>query len=121
MSYDDFNDFCRGFPASTYSLQWGGSHVWKVGAKVFAVGGWQKSGQIGFTFKASDNNYEILKDEPGYRPAPYLASRGLKWIQQCEVFESSEEQLKYYLAESHRIVSLGLSKKMQRGLGLNQD
>ena len=41
MSYDDFNDFCRGLPASNYSLQWGGSHVWKVGAKVFAVGGWQ--------------------------------------------------------------------------------
>ncbi|EKF9274068.1 MmcQ/YjbR family DNA-binding protein, partial [Vibrio mimicus] len=30
MNHDEFNQFCRSFPATTYVVQWGGSHVWKV-------------------------------------------------------------------------------------------
>ena len=72
--------FCGGVPATTYVMQWGGSHVWKVGGKVFAIGGWD-SGTAAITFKVSDAAYEMLRDQPGLRPAPYLASRGMKWIQ----------------------------------------
>ena len=49
-----------------------------------------------------------------------MAFRGMKWIQQYDVAGCKNEQLKYYLEESHRIVSLGLTKKMQKELGLNQ-
>ena len=80
MNYKEFNKFCRSLPATTYVIQWGGSHVWKVGGKVFAIGGWQEDAPS-FTFKVSDIAYEMLKDQPGLRPAPYLASRGMKWIQ----------------------------------------
>jgi predicted DNA-binding protein (MmcQ/YjbR family) len=120
MTYEGFNTFCRGLPATTYVVQWGGAHVWKVGGKVFAIGGWSKSELPAFTFKASDLNYEILKDQPGFRPAPYMASRGMKWIQQYDAPEDTDETLQYYLKESHRMVSLGLAKKTQRELGLNQ-
>src|ERR1700681_4273198 len=34
MTYNEFDKFCRALPASTYVVQWGGSHVWKVGGKV---------------------------------------------------------------------------------------
>lgn len=122
MTYEEFNDFCQTLPATTYVMQWGSSHVWKVGGKVFAIGGWDKSReQPAFTFKVSDHNYMVLQDQPGFRPAPYLASRGMKWIQQYEVNADNTDELKYYLTESHRIVSLGLTKKKQKELGLNQD
>jgi len=49
-----------------------------------------------------------------------MASRGLKWIQICDTRSVSEDELKYYLQESHRIISLGLSKKLQKQFGLNQ-
>ncbi|MFY0663476.1 MAG: MmcQ/YjbR family DNA-binding protein [Natronospirillum sp.] len=120
MTFDEYNDFCRSLPATTYVVQWGGAHVWKVGGKVFAIGGWEKSDQPAFSFKTSELDFEILRDEPGYRPAPYLASRGFKWIQQYEVPEGGQELLEYYLKESYRLVSLGLTKKLQRELGLNQ-
>lgn len=121
MNYDTFNDYCRSLPATTYVVQWGGSHVWKVGGKVFAIGGRQKSGEPAFTFKTSDLNFDVLRNQPGFRPAPYLASRGMKWIQQISTNTEIDDQLQYYLKESHRIVSLGLTKKKQRELGLNQD
>lgn len=119
MTYDEFNTFCRGLPATTYVVQWGGSHVWKVGGKVFAIGGWADSGPA-FTFKASDLSFEVLKDQPGLRPAPYLASRGMKWIQHYERPGLKDRELRDYLRESHRIVSLGLTRKKQKELGLNQ-
>ena len=76
VTYEGFNAFCRALPATTYVVQWGGSHVWKVGGKVFAIGGWQID-EPSFTFKVSDIAYEMLKEQPGLRPAPYLASRGM--------------------------------------------
>ena len=52
LTYDQFNKFCRALPATTYVNQWGGAHVWKVGGKVFAIGGWVDD-EPGFTFKVS--------------------------------------------------------------------
>lgn len=121
MTYEEFNAFCQSLPASSYVVQWGGSHVWKVGGKVFAIGGWGKADKPAFTFKTSVGDFYFLSDEPGYQPAPYLASRGMKWIQQYDVPEAKDDELKYYLQESYRIVSLGLTKKKQKELGLNQD
>ena len=45
----------------------------------------------------------------------------MKWIQQYDAPGLPDEDLKGYIRESHRIVSLGLSKKKQREFGLNQD
>ena len=119
MTYDEFNAFCGGLPATSHVVQWGGSHVWKVGGKVFAIGGWAED-RPAFTFKTSDLAFEMLKGEPGLRPAPYMAARGMKWIQQYGTPGLSDDDLRDYIGESHRIVSLGLSKKKQRELGLNQ-
>lgn len=119
MTYDEFNRFCESLPATTHVVQWGNSDVWKVGGKVFAIGGWQKDKTPAFTFKTCELDFEILKDQPGYRPAPYLASRGMSWIQRYGAADVSDDDLMYYLRESHRLVSLGLTKKKQRELGLN--
>lgn len=120
MTQDEYNKYCKSLKSTTYVNQWGGSHVWKVGRKVFAIAGWSKNDELAVSFKVSDHNFEVLRDRPGFRPAPYLASRGMKWIQQYDTSGDLAEELKYYISESHRIVSLGLSKVKQRELGLNQ-
>jgi len=121
MTYEEFNAFCASLPATTHVVQWGGSDVWKVGGKVFAIGGWDDgNGLARYTFKVSPLSYDILKDQPGLRPAPYLASRGMKWIQHYEEPGLGDDALRDYLRESHRLVSLGLTKKLQKELGLNQ-
>jgi predicted DNA-binding protein (MmcQ/YjbR family) len=97
--------------------QWGGAHVWKVGGKVFAIGGWQEK-EAAITFKASGIAYELLKERPGLRPAPYLASRGLKWIQHFAQPGLSDDELKDYLRQSYLMVGLTLPKKKQIELGL---
>jgi predicted DNA-binding protein (MmcQ/YjbR family) len=119
MTYDEYNAFCGTLPATAYVMQWGGSHVWKVGGKVFAIGGWDDGEEPHITFKVSDIAFEMLKDRKGLRPAPYLASRGMKWIQHHGKPGLSDKALEDYLRESHRIVASGLSKKSQKALGLS--
>ena len=118
MTCEEFNEFCRTLPATTYVVQWGGSHVWKVGGKVFAIGAWRND-EPSFTFKVSDISYEMLKEQPGLRPAPYLASRGMKWIQHYAKPGLSDGELRDYIRQSHAIVSQGLSKKRRIELGLS--
>ncbi len=117
MTYDEYNEFCGALIATTHVVQWGGSHVWKVGGKVFAIGGWAND-QPAYTFKTSELSFEILKEQQGLRPAPYLASRGFKWIQDYAQPGLNDEDLKIYIERSHQLVASGLSKKKQRELGL---
>jgi predicted DNA-binding protein (MmcQ/YjbR family) len=119
MRYGEFNKFCRALPATTYVVQWGGAHVWKVGGKVFAIA-WEENGKAAFTFKVSDIAFEMLKDKRGLRPAPYLASRGLKWIQNFAKPGLSDARLRDYIRQSHAIVAQGLSRKRRIDLGLEK-
>jgi len=119
MNLNEFNKFCILLPMTAYIVQWRGSHVWKVGEKVFAIGRWGEGKNTGITFKVSEIAFECLKDEPGLRPAPYFASRGMTWLQYYEEQDYTERRLshndlKSLLAESHRIVSLGLTKKNRK-------
>lgn len=119
MTYEQYNAFCAALPATTHIVQWGGAHVWKVGGKVFAIGGWGDE-MPAFSFKVSAIAYEYLKQLPGLRPAPYLAARSPTWIQHYAKPGLENEELKDYIRRSHYIVSQGLTKKKQRALGLNQ-
>lgn len=120
MNGAQYNDFCHSLPHTTHVNQWGGADVWKIGGKVFAIGWFDEDSHPAITFKVSEIVYEILRDAPGCRPAPYLASRGMKWIQSYDQPGLDDDQLREYLEESYRIVSLGLTKKLQKELGLNQ-
>ncbi len=121
MNAKKYNAYCASLAHSTHVNQWGGADVWKIGGKVFAIGWFAKGYLPAITFKVSEMAYEMLRDAPGLRPAPYLASRGLKWIQNYDEPGLSDKDLKEFLAESYRIVSLGLTRKLQKQLGLNQD
>lgn len=123
MNEKQFNAFCKKLPATTYVKQWGESHVWKVGGKVFAIGGWEDSDEDEFavSFKVSDMNFEILQDRPGLRGAPYLASRGLKWIQHYGKPGLSDDGLKECIKRSYEMIARALSKKKQLELGLKLD
>ncbi|MEO1190819.1 MAG: MmcQ/YjbR family DNA-binding protein [Pseudomonadota bacterium] len=120
MDQDSYNSFCGSLPATSHVVQWGGSDVWKVGGKVFAIAGFPKGQEPYVTFKVSKLAFEVLVQQPGIRPAPYMASRGMSWVQHCAKPGLTDAEIKDYLRESHRIVSLGLTKRLQKELGLNQ-
>jgi len=105
--------FCMSLCGATHVVQWGGSDVYKVGGKVFAIAGTDSGSSVRVTFKASEMSFEMLKSEPGIRPAPYLASRGFKWLQRFDDRTLDDQSLRDYLRQSHAMVMAGLSMKKQ--------
>ena len=104
MTLDDYNAFCAVASLDHPCRAVGRRHVWKVGGKVFAIAGWSDGEALAVTFKTSEMAFDILREQPGCRPAPYLASRGMKWIQRQTDESMDDEALRDYLRESHRLV-----------------
>lgn len=115
MDIAECNGFCASLPGATHVVQWGGADVWKVGGKLFAAI-WGPPMRV--TFKVSPMAYEILSDAPGCIPAPYMASRGIKWIQWIGPETLDDAALRDHLTESHRLVTAGLTRKLRAELGL---
>ncbi len=121
MTLGEYDTFCGGLRRSEKAVQWGGAHVWKVGGKMFAVAGWSEGEALAVRFKASEIAYSVLKDQPGLRPAPYLASRGMSWIQHYAPPGLGDDDLKAHLKASYRMAVSRLTRKKQRELGIAPD
>ena len=100
-------------------MQWGGADVWKVGGKVFAIAGWNDGEALAVTFKCSATAFEILKEQPGLRPAPYLASRGMTWIQRQTDESMEDAALRGLHPREPRLVSLKLPRQVRKEIGLS--
>jgi predicted DNA-binding protein (MmcQ/YjbR family) len=117
MTREDYDAFCASLPHATHVVQWGDASVWKIGGKVFAIGGWFDGPEFAVTFKCTETSFAILKELPGARPAPYLASRGMSWIQRFDARSLSDHDLKQYVRQSYAMILAALPKKTQRALG----
>ncbi len=108
-----FEAWVSGLPGTSFVEQWG-SLVAKVGGKVFAL--WNAFGEQGaVVIKVPETSFEILTAGDGIAQAAYFAKR--HWIR-VEPGAMSEGELEHYLLASHALVATGLTKKLQRELGL---
>lgn len=113
LTLKEYNAFCERMAGASFVEQWGGAQVWKVGGKVFAIAWYEPGQQPQITFKVSDIGWEVLREAQGCRPAPYMASRGLKWIQSYAKPGLSKAELKKYLEASYQMVREALPKRAQ--------
>jgi predicted DNA-binding protein (MmcQ/YjbR family) len=118
MTREDYDAFCKSLLQATHVVQWGDASVWKIGGKVFAIGGWSRAENFAVSFKCSKTSFAILSELPGLRPAPYLASRGFLWMQRVDDGALDDAGLQAYLKQSYALVAAGLPKRAQRALGL---
>ncbi|NNM56656.1 MmcQ/YjbR family DNA-binding protein [Acidocella sp.] len=112
MRLSSFDAFCRKLPASTFVVQWGGSHVHKIGSKVFAIG--QFTGKPAYVFKTTPLRFELLIEQGMATRAPYLR-RGT-WVQVSDGVPDAE--LRLLLRQSYDVVVAGLTKAVRADLGV---
>jgi predicted DNA-binding protein (MmcQ/YjbR family) len=111
MRLDEFDLLCAALPGATLVIQWGDSHVYKVGGKVFAMGSAPTlGGDASFTFKTSPVAFEVLIEAGRARRAPYLP-RG-NWLQ-VGGETMGEEELAGYIRQAHGIVAERLPKSLR--------
>lgn len=111
---DPFFAFCRALPATTEDVKWGDNLVFSVGKKMYAV--FDLPDGAPFSMKVDDETFALLTQQPGIKPAPYLARHSWIAIDNREVL--SAEIIESLLREAHRIVASKLSRKLQLELGL---
>ena len=107
-----FVTFVTALPAVTLVEQWG-SHVAKVGGKVFALLG-AESGDV--VFKVTELSFEGLTQIEGVGQAPYFAKRA--WVSVGKGAKVPDADLKAYVRASHKMVAGGLTRKLRAELGL---
>lgn len=110
MSRKLINGICKTFPGAECSDPWGGGHdAWKVGGKMFACIG---AVMPGVSVKTdSIETAEMLIDAGIGVKAPYFHR---SWVNLP--WEAPEDELRYRLAASYRLVRGSLTKKAQAGL-----
>jgi predicted DNA-binding protein (MmcQ/YjbR family) len=118
MRLKTFEAHCLRLPAATKVVQWEGTSVFKVGGKMFALGGGfvERLGG-GFMFKASNMAYQLLIEQDVARPAPYLARA--KWVQLVGNDALPDAELKAYLEQAHELIVGKLTRKSRKALGLD--
>jgi predicted DNA-binding protein (MmcQ/YjbR family) len=120
VRFEDFDAYCQGLPAASLVVQWGGTHVYKVGEKIFALSGLgHGDGDEGtYVFKASEISFEMLTEAGLAVRAPYLPRGGWLALKSRDALE--DDELRAYLAQSHALVAAGLSRRERRRLGLDK-
>lgn len=112
MTREEVEALAMALPAATKIVQWGGSDVYKVGGKVFAICG--HAG--GLSFKVSEIGFEVLTSDGGPgRQAPYLAKG--QWVI-VDLGEVDAEEVANWLDTSHRLIAAKLTRKTRAELGL---
>jgi predicted DNA-binding protein (MmcQ/YjbR family) len=98
-------------PAVTKVVQWGGSDVYKVGGKVFAIAGLDG----GLSFKVTEIGFMALTDGGPGRQAPYLAKG--QWVI-VDLEDIAADDLRDWLGSSHTLIAAKLTRLVKRELGL---
>jgi predicted DNA-binding protein (MmcQ/YjbR family) len=96
-------------PAATKVVQWGGSDVFKVGGKVFAIC------NEGLSFKVTEIAFEVLTSDGFGRQAPYCAKG--QWVSVAlDRLEAADAA--GWLATAHGLIAAKLTRKVRAELGL---
>ena len=99
-------------PAATKVVQWGGSDVYKVGGKIFAIVG--LGGRL--MFKVTDLAYEVMTQSGMARPAPYLARA--KWVSFDDLDGLDPDEVADWLKTAHGLIAAKLTRAQKKALGL---
>lgn len=100
MNFRALEAFCRTLPGTTEDIKWGADRVFSVGGKMYA--GFDADGDIGVSFKCSDDDFDRLTRKPGIIPAPYAARFGWVSVQTKDALTQSEA--KRLIEASYRLV-----------------
>lgn len=106
---------CDDWPGVTRDVKWSDNVVFSVGGKMFVMthADGREGGRL--AFKAADERFLELTDQPGVMPAPYLARA--RWVAVAEPLRFTTAELAALLLDAYATVRAKLSKKAQAALG----
>jgi predicted DNA-binding protein (MmcQ/YjbR family) len=117
MTEAQFRKLVAGWPGVGVDIKWESHLVASVDTKMFAMinlPGWPRAGWV--HFKADDDLFLALTEQPGIEAAAYLARA--RWVTVTEPRRYAQDWTAASLRRAYELVAQKLSKKRQRELGL---
>ncbi|HZZ69926.1 MAG TPA: MmcQ/YjbR family DNA-binding protein [Phenylobacterium sp.] len=111
MTREQIEAVALALPAATKVVQWGGSDVYKVGGKVFAICGLRG----GLSFKVSQIGFEVLTQGGPARQAPYLHKGS--WVI-VDLDAADDADMTDWLVNAHALIAAKLPRLKRQELAL---
>ena len=115
MTIEDIQAICHGMNGVTEDIKWGHDLAFSIGGKMFCVVGLADTPTTA-SFKVTDDEFEELSQQPGFKPAPYVAK--YKWVFIEDINKMNKTKWKHYLKQSYELVADKLPAKLKKQLGL---
>ena len=113
MDTEGIRKICKKHTGVTEDIKWGHDLVFSVGGKMFCVVGLDET-PVSATFKVQDEEFEELSNQPGFRPAPYVAK--YKWVLVDDIRRLSKSNWENYIQQSYSLVKEKLPAKIKKQL-----
>ncbi len=114
MTTEQIEAFCLGLPGAAAEIKIEHHLTYNVGGKSFLWFGGSPEPPLTCSFKCGEEDFAVLSERAGFRPAPYLAHR--RWIQCDDVAWLTRADLEQYVRGSYELIRSTLSKKKRESL-----
>lgn len=114
MTIDQIRTLCLSYPGVYEDIKWGDHLCFNVGGKMFLVTAPDNS-PVSASFKATDEDFNMLPEREGFIPAPYMAR--LKWIYVDSISRFSPKEWAHHLRIAYDLVVEKLPARTRASLG----
>ena len=111
MNIEDLQTICQKLPLVTEDIKWGHDLCFCIGQQMFLVVGLDQS-PTGASFKVPDEDFEMMIDKEGFKPAAYLAR--YKWLHVKDIDLLSKKEWAHYAEQSYNLIKKKLPKNKQK-------
>jgi predicted DNA-binding protein (MmcQ/YjbR family) len=112
MTVEDIRRIALNCPHATEDVKWGADLCFCIAEKMFCVTSME--GEVKFSLKVPDEEFEELCQRQGIIPAPYMARN--KWVMIDESARLSKKEFESLIKRSYDLVKAKLPKKLQESL-----
>ena len=110
MDLESVREYCLSLPHATEGVQWDNDLLFRIGGKMFAVMGLDRT-PTNLCFKCTPEKFEELIEREAIIPAPYMAR--IKWVMLERLDALEEREVKELIRSSYEMVLAKLPKKVR--------
>ena len=116
MTIEEIQLICRKLKGTTEDIKWEDHLCFSIGDKIYLITS-PDALPISASFKTSAEDFDILCEQTGFRPAPYLAR--YKWVKLDNINLLSITDWEKYIQNSYDLVYSKLPARMKKEIELN--
>jgi predicted DNA-binding protein (MmcQ/YjbR family) len=117
MDLESVREYCLSLPHATEGVQWDNDLLFRIGGKMFAVMGLDRT-PTNLAFKCTPEKFDELIEREGIIPAPYMARN--KWVMLEQLDALGARETRELLKISYDLVLAKLPKKTREAINSGQ-